>query len=219
MFCPLCKSEYREGYTRCIDCGAELVSVLPGGSEPAPAEAPEGTQDAVVLCREDDPSILTALMAALEEAHILFYSFPIHDPRTPLGPPFPTTPDFAQPYEIRVREQDLTAAQGILDQILEEDDVLELTETDAPDAERLVEQERQESSSDGSLEEETAEVWSGQEQSLADFISEALRENEIPCLVQPDSADDRAIRVKVRPSDVSKAKEIVREVVEGTPPR
>src|ERR1700674_2915679 len=113
MFCPLCKSEYRQGIARCTDCGAELVSVLPAETGPAPPEEPEGAQDAVVLCREDDTSILTALMAALEEAHILSYSFPIHDPRTPLGPPFPTTPDFAQPFEIRVRQQDLAAAQGI----------------------------------------------------------------------------------------------------------
>lgn len=25
MFCPLCKSEYREGFTRCADCDVDLV--------------------------------------------------------------------------------------------------------------------------------------------------------------------------------------------------
>ncbi len=29
MFCPKCKSEYREGFYRCADCGGELVYQLP----------------------------------------------------------------------------------------------------------------------------------------------------------------------------------------------
>jgi len=29
MFCPICRSEYRQGFTKCSDCGAELVRELP----------------------------------------------------------------------------------------------------------------------------------------------------------------------------------------------
>ena len=29
MFCPNCKSEYREGFTFCVDCEIELVEELP----------------------------------------------------------------------------------------------------------------------------------------------------------------------------------------------
>jgi hypothetical protein len=29
MFCPICKSEYREGFYRCVDCDVDLVSELP----------------------------------------------------------------------------------------------------------------------------------------------------------------------------------------------
>lgn len=29
MFCPQCKSEYRPGFTRCADCGVDLVDRLP----------------------------------------------------------------------------------------------------------------------------------------------------------------------------------------------
>lgn len=29
MFCPNCKAEYREGFTRCADCGVDLVEKLP----------------------------------------------------------------------------------------------------------------------------------------------------------------------------------------------
>jgi hypothetical protein len=29
MFCPKCKTEYRDGFTRCIDCEIDLVESLP----------------------------------------------------------------------------------------------------------------------------------------------------------------------------------------------
>lgn len=29
MFCPKCKSEYREGFYKCADCGVDLVSERP----------------------------------------------------------------------------------------------------------------------------------------------------------------------------------------------
>ena len=29
MFCPKCKSEYREGFYKCTDCGVDLVGALP----------------------------------------------------------------------------------------------------------------------------------------------------------------------------------------------
>lgn len=29
MYCPKCRAEYREGFTRCSDCGLDLVEVLP----------------------------------------------------------------------------------------------------------------------------------------------------------------------------------------------
>ena len=28
MFCPNCRAEYREGFSRCSDCGVELIDVL-----------------------------------------------------------------------------------------------------------------------------------------------------------------------------------------------
>ena len=40
MFCPVCKTEYREGFMRCSDCGAALVATLPPGE---PAEWPRET--------------------------------------------------------------------------------------------------------------------------------------------------------------------------------
>ena len=35
MFCPICKAEYRQGFTRCNDCDVDLVETLP----PEPSES------------------------------------------------------------------------------------------------------------------------------------------------------------------------------------
>src|SRR2546423_11487237 len=44
MWCPSCGDEFREGVTRCPDCGLELVSdeAVPRASEPHHQEIPEG---------------------------------------------------------------------------------------------------------------------------------------------------------------------------------
>ncbi len=33
MFCPVCKAEYREGFTRCADCDVDLVEALEAEEE------------------------------------------------------------------------------------------------------------------------------------------------------------------------------------------
>jgi hypothetical protein len=34
MFCPICRSEYREGFTICAECDAQLVEELPSEHDP-----------------------------------------------------------------------------------------------------------------------------------------------------------------------------------------
>ena len=61
--------------------------------------------------------------------------------------------------------------------------------------------------------EATSEVWSGEEESLAEYLASALRENGIPSRI-PDEPGHRA-RVCVRPEDLARARTIVREITEG----
>jgi hypothetical protein len=65
-------------------------------------------------------------------------------------------------------------------------------------------------------EDQSVEVWSGDDTSLADFLRESLRTNEIDFRTRSDSGKFQ--RLEVRPADQSRAREIVREVMECTPP-
>ena len=40
-WCPKCKTEYREGFTACADCGEPLVDVLPADETPEEQEQPD----------------------------------------------------------------------------------------------------------------------------------------------------------------------------------
>jgi hypothetical protein len=64
-------------------------------------------------------------------------------------------------------------------------------------------------------EDATAEAGAGEDEQTRDFIQVCLRENGIPCVVTPEDGNQR---VMVLPEVESRAKEIIREIVEGTPP-
>lgn len=57
-FCPSCESEYRAGFTRCTDCGTELVDELPRGEEepdtspgePVPFQTFKSSAEAEMAC-------------------------------------------------------------------------------------------------------------------------------------------------------------------------
>jgi hypothetical protein len=61
--------------------------------------------------------------------------------------------------------------------------------------------------------EATSEVWSGEDESVAEYLASALRENGIPSRI-PDELGHRA-RLCVRPQDLTRARDIVNEISEG----
>ena len=61
--------------------------------------------------------------------------------------------------------------------------------------------------------EATSEVWSGEDESMAEYLASALRENGIPSRI-PDEPGHRA-RLCVRPEDLTRARDIAREITEG----
>ena len=54
MFCPVCRSEYREGFTSCADCGVDLVPALPPERHSSPDDVAlvpvfEASDEAVLM--------------------------------------------------------------------------------------------------------------------------------------------------------------------------
>jgi len=71
-WCPECKTEYREGFTVCSDCGQELVDRLeedPADGDPAEAEQGEqlGAEDFDVACGGEAGSARWALLMNLDD--------------------------------------------------------------------------------------------------------------------------------------------------------
>jgi hypothetical protein len=62
----------------------------------------------------------------------------------------------------------------------------------------------------------TCEIWVGEDARMAQYFDDCLRGVGIGCVVRPDGTK---VRVLVMPESEKRAKEIVREVVEGAPPQ
>ena len=70
MYCPQCRTEYREGFTECADCRVPL-SAGPPPPEPTPDFDP--TLDLVVVLDTNDPIQLAIAKSLLEDAEIPYF--------------------------------------------------------------------------------------------------------------------------------------------------
>jgi hypothetical protein len=93
MICPGCRAEYRQGFTSCADCGAELVEVLPGALVAAERHRGEGSareDEEDPFCefwRGDDLRLQGELCQVLEEAGIPHRTLQLNDVLRMLGIP------------------------------------------------------------------------------------------------------------------------------------
>ena len=205
MFCPVCKAEYREGFTRCADCDADLVpSLEEGRTEANPAE---------LLWQGTDVVFFAAAGTALDNAGIPFGEMETVPRLWPLVVP---------EVQIWVRRPDLERAQGIVRE-LSESLTGEQQETAAPDEAKLSEEsEAMEEPGPDDLvedwdpEEATYQVWSGEDPQMGQVIEDCLRENGVGCRFLPETVPGR---IFVRPRDEARAREIIREVLEAAPPQ
>jgi len=219
MFCPVCKAEYREGFTRCTDCDIPLVESI--AADQSNAEM----QDLALAWRGSDPTAFSAALAALKDAGIASYEISDHDQLAwGLAVPKPR-------YRIMVRKMDLPVAHDLVAPFGERADWAhardiwkgrnEFRDVEQEDSQKV----RAEISSpeepapddipaELNPKDATAEVWSG-EHAMALTLRDCLRENGIDCVV---SATGGATSVLVAPNFEGRANEIIREIIEATPP-
>ncbi len=209
MFCPKCQSEYREGFTRCKDCNVELVQQREARTTPASNTVADS---ASLLWRGGDPVIYAALLSALREARIPFYDTLSHAFGVSTSSPFPSPFDAAASFEVRVRHSNLKRAEHILEALLDQEpEDLDIgAAADGPAAAERVPPD------DWDPVEATVEVWTGHDITLARFLADIFRENAIPFRESVELPVTH--RLLVRPQDAPMARELLREIISGTPP-
>ena len=167
-----------------------------------------------VLWRGSDPAKFTALQAALREEGIRFWEMLAHDYAGGFLNMRPYYLEAVPGFEIRVYAADLDAAKNVLESIEAQDDTPAFRSSLRTDSGHSLERAPM-LPIDWDPGEATSEVWAGWDESKAEYVASALAENGVPCRI-PDEPGHR-FRLCVRPGDVTRAKDIVREV-EGKVP-
>jgi hypothetical protein len=245
MFCPVCKSEYRDGFTKCSDCGGDLANHLADGSDGTNSEELGvlwAGQDAAVRDRirdkldatnifHEDDAVESSFMPAFRQS---IYRIQIrkrdHDAA------------FAAIGEVYVNGSDARPSPGVvLDRnsdwlrtnVARRDIWGRLLNRDASPSESADEPEiavhcSASSDADGPAEEvpddqlenfnpddATSQVWSGADGGMAQSINVCLREVGIGSVVNETQGN---FNVCVERASGIRAKEIIREIIEQTPP-
>jgi len=173
-----------------------------------PAAAPEGSF--VLLWAGEEPDMHAALLEQLDAAGIPYMVKSLGDDEVALtADPLPIDwkPRFG--FEVAVRSMDLAAAREILEPLLDREPLdAELPEPDgAVSALEALPVKHDEIPS--------ILLWSGDDRRFLKFLTDALRENEIPVRTEKSGAQTT---IFVPPSCDMRASEILREVREGAPP-
>jgi hypothetical protein len=165
-----------------------------------------------ILWRGSDPAKFTALQAALRDESIPFWQTQIYDPAGGFLSSRPYYLEATPGFEIRVHASDLDRANAALDWVESKGNAsLESNVSSKQEYDRL--DARQSLPYDWDSKEATSEVWSGEDESMAEYLASALRENGIPSRI-PDEPGHRA-RLCVRPGDLTRAKDIARQITDG----
>lgn len=238
MFCPVCKSEYRDGFTKCSDCGADLVKQLADDSE---AIEP--------LWAGHDAKVRSAICNKLDAANILHEDDSVESQFMPA---------FRQSiYRIQIRKKDHEAAlKAIRDLYVDQPNVRQSpglvldrnsdwlrtavaqrdiwgrvigydpgsSESESEiaedtlafsDADKSPEEVPDDQLENFDPEEATSKVWSGADASMAQSINVCLREVGIGCVVNETKGN---FNVCVERASEIRAREIIREIIDQTPP-
>ena len=164
----------------------------------------------VMLWAGENPALHWVLLERLRAADIPFSDQTLGDDQVALtADPLPIDwkPRFG--FEVAVLSSDLLAAREILEKLLDEDlEDVEIPAQDVAPVEApplVITTEKH----------DEVEVWSGSDDRIAQFLTAAMQENQIP--IHLENPGDQT-KIYVSATDEKQAREIVREIVEGVPP-
>jgi hypothetical protein len=207
MFCPICKSEYRQGFKACSDCHVDLVDELPVVDSPHTFE---------VLWSGEGAVFQDQLLEELEQQKIGAAGMPrdvlYRNSSDVLG--IRREPRFG--LAVCVQKSDLPAARRILEHLLEQEHG-----ESTPEAESIPFSAEEDVVADElplNWDSATAsiEVWKGEEGSQLKFMEDALNGVGIPTLRVTEEGND--VSLMVRPEDEARGKEVVRQIQETSVP-
>lgn len=248
MFCPVCKYEFRRGFTRCNTCDVDLVDALLTEEEIDHSLPPTAAQmdQPTLLWSGANGGIFSALTTALDDAQIPYNKEEL-DARMVFSSQHADL-------EVWVPAANLREAQPILDAVLANPLNSDAAASGVPNVENEETEDDEFAEDDGSdadsirhnhivrqlyAEEATAEVWSGKDENMADMLKSCLEEIGINCYLHtPDSEEsadeqdagmedehdveanysDAPFAIRVLPEDEDRARQIVRSITDGAPP-
>jgi hypothetical protein len=217
MFCPVCKTEYREGFSKCSDCGADLVAELPKPNESVPGQIAEP------IWEGNDSHALAAVKRLLEDAQI---PYSVNDS----GSHMLFTASMVSPVQVYVLSKDFQRSRSLVDEWLTESgEDSDSAQTDDSAEEQADEEPESEDGSvsdsssdaqdyvpeDWNPEAASCEIWKGNDSDLLETLRMSLTENGVGSQI---ISEGELTRLMIYPADEARAREITREIIEGTPP-
>ncbi len=165
----------------------------------------------ILLWAGEDPALYGVLLEKLNAAGIPCRNMALGDDEiVPSADPLPIDwkPRFG--FQVAVFSYDFTAAQQILEKLLaQEPEDLEIPEQPLSSVGELP-------LTDSTETKATVEVWTGSDEKTAEFLTAAMQENEIPIHLENPGGPTH---IYVSAANEARAREIVREVTEGAPPK
>jgi hypothetical protein len=183
----------------------------------APPAIPPDSGSAVPIWYCNDPAEYASAKEALQKANIPFVDqtsdrhlmFPSLRPKMEI---WVSSVDKDRAKKALIDFQGLTDPEDLTDEEIESLALPEKEDTDQDESVSPVNDLTEDWDNDGPA----SEIWNGAAEYLADTLVACLRENSIP---SHKLAEESRWRLVVRPEQEARAKEIVREVVEASPPQ
>jgi hypothetical protein len=210
MFCPICRAEYREGFTRCADCSVELVYEPPAAALAVVEAVEPGDPEEDPFCsfwKGDDPRVHAELCELLGEQGIPHKTIRRQDHL------FNWNTKSA--FEIGVPFSQFDRAEAAVKEAYGADEEDAGASYELPEFTEPRDARPRWGAGNWYPEEAIVEMWAGNQAEMAELLAAALRENQIHSRIANDGGTHRLF---VLPEDGTRAREIVRQVAEGVPP-